>query len=178
MASSSAGQTRSRTTARVRAHSMLASAVRSGIAARSTPAVITGQGYADRSWARSGTRRPPSRNADRHLMVGDPLIPPAECPPGRFLDHGLLVIVPGETAHRAHAGEPRDGGEQDLLALVPAEQLGAAEAIDALQVRADLGFVMALVVIGGRPRRPSAPYPRDHADLISARPGQVMDDKI
>ena len=47
MTPSSAGQTRSRTTARVRAHSMLASAVRSGIAARSTPAVITGQGYAD-----------------------------------------------------------------------------------------------------------------------------------
>jgi hypothetical protein len=45
---------------------------------------------------------------------------------------------------------------------------GAAEAIDGPQVLADLGFVVALVIIGGRPWRPSAPYPRDHADLISA----------
>ena len=99
-------------------------------------------------------------------MVGDPLIPPAERLPGGFLDHGLLVIVSGETPHRVHVGEPRDGGEHHLLALVPAQQPGAAEAIDGLQVLADLGFVVTPLVIGGHPRRPSAPYPRDHADLI------------
>ena len=43
---SSAGQITSRMTARVSAHSMLASAVRSGMAAMSSPAVITGKGYA------------------------------------------------------------------------------------------------------------------------------------
>ena len=69
-------------------------------------------------------------------------------------------------AHRVHAGEPRDGGEHDLLAFIPAEQLGAAEAIDGPQVLADLGFVVMLVVIGGRPRRPSAPYPRKHLILV------------
>src|SRR5262245_45988772 len=103
---------------------------------------------------------------DSHLMVGDPVIPPAERLPGGFLDHGPLVVVSGKAPHRGDAGEPRDGGEHDLLALVPAQQPGAAEAIDGPQVLAHLGFVMMLVVIGGRPRRPSAPNPRDHISLI------------
>src|SRR5262249_18748441 len=113
-----------------------------------------------------------------HLMVGDPLIPPTERPPGGFLDHGLLVIVSGETPHRVHAGEPCDGGEHDLLAFVPAQQPGAAETVDAPQILADLVSVVPLVVAGGRPRRPSAPYPRDHLTLIPPVLDQAPDDNI
>jgi hypothetical protein len=35
-------------------------------------------------------------NVDGYFMVRDPLVPPAECLPGRFLDDCLLVIVSGK----------------------------------------------------------------------------------
>ena len=39
--------------------------------------------------------------------------------------------------------------DDDLLALLPAQEAGTAEAADGLQMVADLSFEMMLVVIGG-----------------------------
>src|SRR5580704_7805523 len=100
-------------------------------------------------------------------MMRHPLVPPAERRPGGSLYDGLSVIVSCKAADGVQAGEPGDGGEHDFFALVPAQKPGAAEAVDCPQVFADLGFVMTLVAVSGRLRRPSAPYPRDHKVLIS-----------
>src|ERR1700730_3360061 len=100
-------------------------------------------------------------------MVRHPLVPPAERRPGSFPYDGLSVIVSSKAADGVQGGEPRDGGEHDFFALVPAQKPGAAEAADCAQVFADLGFVVTLVAVSGRPRRPPAPYPRDHTVLIS-----------
>lgn len=60
-------------------------------------------------------------------MVGYPFVPAAEGFPGGVLEDGLLVIVAGETADRVKVREPGDRSERDLPALIPAQELGAAE---------------------------------------------------
>src|SRR5215475_3408903 len=97
-----------------------------------------------------------------HLMVRDPFVPAAQRSPGSVLDDGLFVVVSGEAADGVQAGEERDGGEHDLLAILLAQQAGTAESADRTQVLADLGFVMTPIVVGSGQRRPAAPYPRDH----------------
>src|SRR5215469_5698003 len=92
----------------------------------------------------------------------DPLVPAAQRLRRGFLDNGQFVIVSGKAADRVQAGEERDRGEHDLLAILPAQQAGTARAADCAQVPADLSFVMTLIVIGGGQRRPPTPYARDH----------------
>ncbi|MGD0706173.1 MAG: hypothetical protein ABSA02_40615 [Trebonia sp.] len=43
---------------------------------------------------------------DGRFVVTDLLVPTAERRPGGVLDHGLLVIVPGEVADRLQIREP------------------------------------------------------------------------
>jgi len=100
-------------------------------------------------------------------MVDDALVPAAECRPGRFLYDSLLVVGPGEVADRAQVGEPGDGGERDLLALVQPQELGAAEPAGRLEVPPDYCLVMALVVTGPFVRCPPALDPRDHAPILA-----------
>src|SRR5262249_5759760 len=95
-------------------------------------------------------------------MVRDPVIPTAQRPAGVVLHHSLLVVLAGEAADSIYAGEERDRGELDLIAGILAQQARAAKAADALQVRADLGFVVTLIVLGRGPRCPSMPDSRDH----------------
>ena len=97
----------------------------------------------------------------------DPFIPPAQGPVGSFFNDGLLVVFAGKAADSVNAGEERDRGEHDLLAVTLAQQARTAETLDTLQVPADFSFVVTLVVAGRGLRRPSAPYPRD--DLSFAR---------
>ena len=62
-------------------------------------------------------------------MVGDPLIPPAERLPGGFFDHGLLVIVSGETPHRdmaIPAGTSCPAGQRTLPASPEDQAEGVA----------------------------------------------------
>src|SRR5260370_20926980 len=110
-------------------------------------------------------------------MVRHPLVPPAESSPGGFLDDGMLVIVSGEAPDRVQAGEPGDGGEHDFPALAPAQEPGTAEPADCPQMFGDLRFVVTLVSVSGRLRRPSAPYPRIICSSFHGalrRPGRNM----
>src|ERR1700722_3717017 len=96
----------------------------------------------------------------------DPLVPPGQRTLAGFLHHRHLVVVPGEAAHRVQAGEERDRGEHHLLVIRPAQQPGAAKPADQMQVLADFGLVVTLVVIGGGRRCPASPYPRDHSTSL------------
>src|SRR5580704_9990086 len=87
--------------------------------------------------------------------MGDLLVPAAQRLPGGFLDDGLLVIVAGKSADGVQAGEERNGGEQDLLAILAAQEAGAAKAADRTQMPADLRFEMTLIVISGSRGRPT-----------------------
>jgi hypothetical protein len=53
-----------------------------------------------------------------NVVMDDMLIPAGKRTPGRFLDNGPFVIVPGEGADRVEIREPRDGGELDLPVLI------------------------------------------------------------
>ena len=80
MTVSSAGQATSRTMARSAVHSMLTSAVRSGLAARSTPAVSISTGYRAASGARCGRLGGHWLGAGLRRAAGDP--PGGEQPGG------------------------------------------------------------------------------------------------
>ena len=67
------------------------------------------------------------RHPHRDFVVRDALVPAAERRPGGVLDHCPLIVVPGEPANRVQVREPGNGGEDDLPAFVPAQQLSAAE---------------------------------------------------
>src|SRR6516225_4966018 len=95
-------------------------------------------------------------------MVRDPVVPAAQRPAGGVLHHSLLVVLASEAADSIYAGEERDRGELDLIASILAQQARAAEAADAPQVRADLGFVVTLIVLSRDPWCPSVPDSRDH----------------
>ena len=79
-------------------------------------------------------------------------------------DAADVVVVPGEAAHHGQAGEERDGGEHDLVAIIEAQQAGAAEAVHGSQVPADLRLIVTLVIVRGGLGRPSAPHPCDHCE--------------
>ena len=114
--------------------------------------------------ARCGdSRRLP--DVHRNLMVGDALIPVAQCGPGRFLNDSALVVGPGEAADRVKVGEPGNGGEGDFAVLFPTQELRPAEPADRPEVLADFCLVMTLVITSPVQGRPAAPDPRDH-DLI------------
>jgi hypothetical protein len=85
----------------------------------------------------SDVRRWPG-HVDGYFVVRNPLFPSAQGLLGRFLDDGLLVIVPGEGPDCVQAREVRDGGEHGLLAVVLAQEAGAAESTDRPQVATDL----------------------------------------
>src|ERR1051325_11615995 len=99
---------------------------------------------------------------DRDLVMSDALVPPCQSAASGFLDDRLLRVQPGESTHVVHAGEERDRGEHDFLAVLVTQQPGAAETGDLPEMTGDLGFVVALVVTGCRGGGPSSPYPRDH----------------
>jgi len=108
----------------------------------------------------------PLRHGDRHLVVGDAFVPAAERGLGVVLHHGAFVIVPGEPANRVQVGKPGNGRERDFAALVPAQQLGAPEPAYGLEVVADLGLVVTLVIVSPSLWRPAAPNPRNHAYIL------------
>jgi hypothetical protein len=110
-----------------------------------------------------------SLQVDGYFMVGDPLVPSAQCPPGALLDDGPLIVVSRKCPDRVQAGEARDRGEHDLLAILPAQQAGAAKTADGPQMAADLRFEMTLVIAGSGLRRPSAPDPRDHSPSFASQ---------
>jgi hypothetical protein len=60
----------------------------------------------------------------------DPFIPPAQGPAGSFFNDGLLVVFAGKAADSVNAGEERDRGEHDLLAVTLAQQARTAETLD------------------------------------------------
>src|SRR5215831_17272403 len=97
-------------------------------------------------------------------MVADALVPAAQRPAGGRLHHGALAVIPGKGADRVQAGEEDYGGEHDLRAVITAQQARAAEASHGSQLAADLGFIVALVVVGRGRRRPATPDPRDHSE--------------
>lgn len=103
-----------------------------------------------------------SRQDEGYVVVGDAFIPPTQCPAGRVLYDGLLVVLADEATDSIDASEKRDRGEHDLLAIVLAQEARAAEAVDFLQLVSDFRFVVALVIIGCGLRCPTVPYPRDH----------------
>lgn len=111
-----------------------------------------------------------------YLIVRDPFVPPAERLPSGILNDGQLVIVSGKAPGSIQAGEPGDGREHDFPAVIPAQKPGPAEAIDRPQVLADLGFVVTLVVVSGRLRRPiraiSARSYAPHFARLWRRPGR------
>jgi BirA family transcriptional regulator, biotin operon repressor / biotin---[acetyl-CoA-carboxylase] ligase len=108
------------------------------------------------------------RHLHRDFVVRDAFVPAAERRLGSALHHGPLVVVPRESANRVQVREPGNGREGDLPALVPAQQLGAAEPADRREVLADLCLEVTLVVVRPSLWRPPAPDPRDHALLLSA----------
>jgi hypothetical protein len=71
-----------------------------------------------------------SQQGDGYFMVGDPVVPPDQCSPGGFGDDGLLAVVSGKALNRVQVGKKREGGKHDLLAVVPAQEAGTAEAAD------------------------------------------------
>src|SRR5260370_25803772 len=95
-------------------------------------------------------------------MVRHALVPAAQRVPGGVLDDGPLVIVSGEATDGVQAGEERDRGEHDLLAVFLAQQAGAAESADRPQVLAGLAPRIALIVTRAGKRRPAPPYPPEH----------------
>ena len=106
------------------------------------------------------------RHLHRDFVVRDTLVPAAEGCPGGVLNYRALVVVPREPANRVQVGEPGNGGEGDLPAFVPAQQLGAAEPVHRRQVLANLCLVVTLIVVSPSRWRPPAPNPRDHALLL------------
>ena len=76
----------------------------------------------------------------------NPFIPPGQGMAGSFFNDGLLIVLVGKAADSVDAGEERDRGKYDLLAVITAQQPRAAEALHSLQMPADLSFVMTLVV--------------------------------
>ena len=77
--------------------------------------------------------------------------------------------MPGKAADSANAGEERDRGEHDLLAVTLAQQARTAETLDTVQVPADFSFLVTLAAAGRGLRHPSAPYPRDHLSFVHRR---------
>jgi hypothetical protein len=115
------------------------------------------------------------RHLHRDFVVRDTLVPAAERRLGRVLDHRLLVVVPRESANRVQVREPGNGGEGDLPAFGPAQQLGAAEPVHRRQVLANLCLVVTLIVVSPSRWRPPAPNPRDHAAILEDRAGYSPD---
>ncbi|MGZ4434809.1 MAG: biotin--[acetyl-CoA-carboxylase] ligase [Trebonia sp.] len=95
------------------------------------------------------------RHLHRDFVVRDALVPAAERRLGRVLDQRLLVVVPREPANRVQVGEPGYGGEGDLPAFVPAQQLGAAEPVHRRQVLANLCLVVTLIIVSPVPVAPT-----------------------
>ena len=65
-----------------------------------------------------------------YFVVRDPLVPPGKRVSGSAFDDGLLVIVPSDVTDRLQIREAGDRGEHGFRALVPAQQIGAAESAD------------------------------------------------
>jgi hypothetical protein len=110
-----------------------------------------------------------SWQVDRYVVMRNPFIPPVQGPAGSFFNDGLLIVLAGKAADCVHADEKCDRGKHDLLAVTTAQQARAAEALDILQMPADLSFVMTLVVVGCGLRCPSTPDPRDHLSPFAGR---------
>ena len=110
-----------------------------------------------------------SWQVDRYVVMRNPFIPPVQGPAGSFFNDGLLIVLAGKTADSVNADEKCDRGKHDLLAVITAQQARAAEALDILQMPADLSFVMTLVVAGCGLRCPSTPDPRDHLSPFAGR---------
>jgi hypothetical protein len=110
-----------------------------------------------------------SWQVDSYVVMRNPFIPPVQGPAGSFFNDGLLIVIAGKAADSINADEECDRGKHDLLAVITAQQARAAEALDLLQVPADLSFIMTLVVAGCGLRCPSTPDPRDHLSPFAGR---------